>query len=139
MQKKRLTGRYGGGYILLTYFGEALFMNRALYFSLVSLAVSSALPVFAAGSIEANEDFINAEDYDIDATGALIFKPEEGDPYYALFAIYPKGHTVSLTGSSVSIVADATNKKLNGNDLRSYGIYSVNQNDRVQLGKAPSL
>ena len=113
-------------------------MNRALYFSLVSLAVSSALPVFAADSIAANEDFINAEDYDIDATRALKFTPEKGDPYYALFAIYPNGHTVSLTGSSISVVADATNKKLNGNDLRSYGIYSVNQNDRVQLGNAQS-
>ena len=113
-------------------------MKSVFTLSFISLAVSAAFPVMAEDSILANEDFFYTEDYAIDAKGALGFTPESGDKYYALFAIYPKANTVSLTGNSISIKADATNKNVAGRDIRSYGIYSTDQAGRVQLGNAQS-
>ena len=113
-------------------------MKSVFTLSFISLAVSAAFPVMAADSIQANEDVIHTEDYSIDATQTLTITPTSGNPYITLFAINPKGNTVSLTGNSISVRADATDKNVNGEDIRSYGIYSTEQAGRIQLGNARS-
>ena len=88
-------------------------MKRFCSLSLVCVALSSALPAFAAGSFIGVSDNPSAnvvsDDVVIDADRVLTYKNSDGSKEYALFGIFPNGEKISLTGQNITVNVKASN------------------------------
>ena len=88
-------------------------MQRFCSLSLVCVALSAALPAFAAGSFVGVSDNPSAnvvsDDVVIDADRVLTYTNSDGGKEYALFGIFPNGEKISLTGQNITVNVKASN------------------------------